>query len=62
MAQSHRRFTTIWRSRVRVRLSCWRTRSLDPTGRGKARWAMRWKPALNAFAITFNGRITPTGN
>ena len=23
---------------------------------------MRWKPALNAFAITFNGRITPTGN
>jgi len=38
------------------------TRSLDPTGRGKARWAMWWKPALNAFAITFNGRITPTGN
>ena len=38
------------------------TRSLDPTGRGKARWAMRWKPALNAFAITFDGRITPTGN
>lgn len=33
------------------------TRSLDPTGRGKARWAMRWKPALNAFAITFEGRI-----
>lgn len=21
-----------------------------------------WKPALNAFAIAFNGRITPTGN
>jgi len=33
------------------------TRSLDPTGRGRARWAMRWKPALNAFAITFEGRI-----
>jgi transposase-like protein len=33
------------------------TRSLDPTGRGKARWATRWKPALNAFAITFEGRI-----
>jgi hypothetical protein len=33
------------------------TRSLDPTGRGRARWAMRWKPALNAFAITFQGRI-----
>jgi putative transposase len=36
------------------------TRSLDPTGRGKARWAIRWKPALNAFAITFEGRITPS--
>jgi transposase-like protein len=32
------------------------TRSLDPTGRGRARWAMRWKPALNAFAITFSDR------
>ncbi|MFF5992776.1 transposase [Prauserella flavalba] len=38
------------------------TRSLDPTGRGKARWAMRWKPALNPFAITFEGRITPGSN
>jgi putative transposase len=38
------------------------TRSLDPTGRGKARWATRWKPALNAFAITFEGRIHPAGN
>lgn len=35
------------------------TRSLDPTGKGNARWAMRWKPALNAFAITFDGRIHP---
>ncbi len=35
------------------------TRSLDPTGKGRARWAMRWKPALNAFAITFAGRIVP---
>jgi transposase-like protein len=34
------------------------TRALDPTGKGRARWAMRWKPALNAFAITFEGRIT----
>jgi transposase-like protein len=33
------------------------TRSLDPTGRGKALWAMRWKPALNAFAITFGDRF-----
>jgi len=33
------------------------TRSLDPTGRGRARWATRWKPALNAFAITFGDRF-----
>jgi transposase-like protein len=33
------------------------TQSLDPTGNGKARWAARWKPALNAFAVTFEGRI-----
>jgi putative transposase len=32
-------------------------RSLDPTGRGRQRWSNRWKPALNAFAITFEGRI-----
>jgi transposase-like protein len=38
------------------------TRSLDPTGKGRARWAMRWKPALNAFAITFEGRINPNTN
>jgi putative transposase len=36
------------------------TRSLDPTGKGRARWAIRWKPALNAFAITFAGRIVPS--
>ena len=38
------------------------TRALDPTGRGRARWMIRWKPALNAFAITFEGRIHPAGN
>jgi len=32
------------------------TRSLDPTGQGRTRWTMRWKPALNAFAITFADR------
>jgi putative transposase len=35
-------------------------RSLDPTGRGRRRWMNRWKPALNAFAITFEGRLMPT--
>jgi putative transposase len=38
------------------------TRSLDPTGRGRARWITRWKPALNAFAITFEGRLFPSNN
>jgi putative transposase len=33
------------------------TRSLDPTGAGRTRWTMRWKPALNAFAITFGDRF-----
>jgi putative transposase len=33
------------------------TRSLDPTGVGRTRWTMRWKPALNAFAITFGDRF-----
>lgn len=32
------------------------TRGLDPTGAGQVRWAMRWKPALNAFSITFSDR------
>ncbi|GAA5120196.1 hypothetical protein GCM10025762_39070 [Haloechinothrix salitolerans] len=36
------------------------TRSLDPTGKGKARWAVRWKAPLNAFATTFEGRIVPS--
>lgn len=33
------------------------TRSLDPTGTGQKRWTIRWKPALNAFAITFADRM-----
>jgi putative transposase len=33
------------------------TRSLDPTGTGRQRWAQRWKPALNAFSITFADRF-----
>ena len=33
------------------------TRPLDPKGLGQARWTTRWKPALNAFAITFADRI-----
>jgi putative transposase len=33
------------------------TRSLDPTGTGRTRWAVRWKPALNAFAVTFGDRF-----
>ena len=36
------------------------TRSLDPTGRGRARWVIRWKAALNAFDVAFEGRLTPS--
>ena len=32
------------------------TRSPDPTGKGRARWTVRWKPVINAFAITFSDR------
>lgn len=32
--------------------------ALDPTGKGRARWTQRWKSALNAFDITFNGRLS----
>jgi putative transposase len=32
------------------------TRSLDPTGTGRTRWTMRWKPVINAFSITFGDR------
>jgi len=33
--------------------------TMDPTGKGRQRWMTRWKPALNAFAITFEGRTFP---
>nr|AGS49533.1 mobile element protein [uncultured bacterium esnapd8] len=33
------------------------TRSLGPTGAGRTGWTMRWKPASNAFAITFSDRF-----
>jgi transposase-like protein len=32
--------------------------SLDPTGNGRKRWTNRWKAALNAFEITFDGRLS----
>jgi len=32
--------------------------SLDPTGRGRQRWTNRWKAALNAFEIAFDGRLS----
>jgi putative transposase len=32
--------------------------SLDPTGQGRQRWSNRWKAALNAFDVTFDGRLS----
>jgi transposase-like protein len=37
-------------------------RSLDPKGTGQTRWVTRWKPALNAFAITFADRMPAAEN
>lgn len=34
--------------------------ALDPTGKGRARWTQRWKQALNAFDVTFDGRLSTT--
>jgi len=34
------------------------TMSLDPTGRARQPWSNRWKAALNAFEITFDGRLS----
>ncbi|CAL8978562.1 hypothetical protein PROP_02513 [Propionicimonas sp. T2.31MG-18] len=38
------------------------TGSLDPNGTGQTQWAVRWKPALNAFAITFADRMPAAEN
>jgi transposase-like protein len=35
---------------------------LDPTGKGRGRWTMRWKAALNAFDLTFDGRLSAGRN
>ena len=32
--------------------------NLDPGGKGRKRWSNRWKAALNAFDITFDGRLS----
>ncbi len=32
--------------------------ALDPSGKGRARWTQRWKAALNAFEVTFDGRLS----
>jgi hypothetical protein len=36
--------------------------SLDPAGKGLKRWTSRWKAALNAFDITFDGRLSAGRN
>jgi putative transposase len=36
--------------------------SLDPTGAGRKRWSNRWKKALNAFELTFDGRLSAGRN
>jgi putative transposase len=36
--------------------------SLDPSGTAKQRWSNKWKGALNAFEIAFDGRLHPERN
>lgn len=36
--------------------------SLDPTGTGRKRWSSRWKRALNAFDLAFDGRLSAARN
>jgi putative transposase len=31
---------------------------VDTTGTGQRRWSMRWKLALNAFDMAFDGRLS----
>jgi transposase-like protein len=35
---------------------------LDPTGHGRGRWTIRWKAALNAFDVAFEGRLAAGRN
>ena len=41
---------------------CMALMGLDPTGRGRGRWVIRWKAGLNTFDVAFNGRLTATQN
>ncbi|MGW6218138.1 hypothetical protein, partial [Streptomyces sp. NPDC055109] len=43
---------------IRIAGSRWAIVSLDPTGTGRNRWTTRWKRALKAFDIAFDGRLT----
>src|SRR5690349_22035389 len=36
--------------------------ALDLTGTGRRRWITRWKPALNAFELAFEGRLSAGRN
>ncbi|MBE1532888.1 hypothetical protein [Actinomadura algeriensis] len=33
--------------------------SLDPVGKGRKRWELRWEAPLSAFQRRFQGRLTP---
>lgn len=44
--------------RAALKCVCMAIMSLDPTGKGEARWTLRWKTALNASDVTFDGRLS----
>ncbi|MBB5940276.1 transposase-like protein [Streptomyces zagrosensis] len=45
-------------SQAALKCFCLAVMSLDPTSTGRKRWTMRWKTALQAFDIAFDGRLT----
>jgi putative transposase len=49
-------------SRPRSRPSPWSPDPSTPKGTGQARWVTSWKPALNAFAITYADRMPAAEN
>jgi putative transposase len=50
------------KERAALKALCLVVGSLDTKGTGQTRWGARWKPALNAFAITFTDRMPATSN
>lgn len=50
---------------TRIAVACWvalTTAVVGVVAAGRRRWTMRWRAPLNAFQITFEGRLTPANH